>query len=904
MTTVTRERAREAVRLAEADPRKAATLATRVARQARVERDDEAAAIAARAYGLAVLHSKDVDRAIKSLRQAVAFGIRAGSVRVTAEARMTLAFALGDRGKATAAVHEIDAALRDLDGVEHARALAQKAAILHQVGQYDGALRFYRESLPILRRFKDEHWFNLVLMNRGLLHAQRQEFAAAESDLHQAEAFCEELGLDLSLGFVQQNLGLVHALRGDVIAALRYLDRAEDRLRAHGAQLGTLLADRTELLLSVRLAAEARETAEQAVLELRREKRLIALPEVRLLLARAASLLGDHAGARLEARRAGREFRRQQRPEGAELAQLMELACTRAGRMPVRASLGQVQAVVEAVAAAGFPSAAIEGRLLAADLAQRRRQPDRARIHLRTASQARRQGPAILRARGWYAEAKLRLVDGDRAGAARGLRAGLRTLDDHRDAFGASDLRARLAGHRTDLAELGLRIALQDGRPRRVFEWAERGRASHLLHRPARPPDDKELADLLAKLRLTVLDIDDARKAGQGTAALVRRQVKLERQIRDHSRTHGDDGRPRERRGPVRIAGLAEALGDRALLEYVQVDGELTAVSVVGGRLRLRRIGPAAEVRDLIERLQFALHRLLRGGAEGSRSAAVALLRHAARRLDAVLLGPMVEVADRPLVVVPTGSLQSMPWSLLPSCGGRPVAVTPSATLWHLASSRSADGTGHVAVAAGPDLPGARAEAVEVARIHHTAALVDPDATATAVLASLTGAGLGHLAAHGHLVSDNPLFSDLRLSDGPLVVYDLERLDLAPHTVVLAACDSGRSVVYAGDELLGLSATLLARGSTQLVASVLPVPDAETAPLMIALHRRLARGRPPAVALAEAQQEVADSVSAVAAAAGFVCLGAGFVAPPLARPVTPYLPSQPQASGKRTEVRA
>jgi CHAT domain-containing protein len=225
--------------------------------------------------------------------------------------------------------------------------------------------------------------------------------------------------------------------------------------------------------------------------------------------------------------------------------------------------------------------------------------------------------------------------------------------------------------------------------------------------------------------------------------------------------------------------------------------------------------------------------------------------------------------------VVPTGPLHSLPWSILPSCAGRPVVVAPSATLWYAA--RTVTPRGPALVAAGPGLAGARAEAGAIAGIHGCAPLLDDDATADAVLAALPAAGLAHLAAHGHLVPANPLFSSLLLADGPLVIHDLERLPRAPHTVVLAACDGGRSVVHTGDELLGLAAAFLARGSAQLVASVLPIPDAETTPLMVELHRGLAEGRPCATALADAQQAVRDEgPAALAAAAGFVCLGAGF----------------------------
>jgi CHAT domain-containing protein len=145
-----------------------------------------------------------------------------------------------------------------------------------------------------------------------------------------------------------------------------------------------------------------------------------------------------------------------------------------------------------------------------------------------------------------------------------------------------------------------------------------------------------------------------------------------------------------------------------------------------------------------------------------------------------------------------------------------------------------------------------------------------------AVLDALASADLVHLAAHGRLATEHPLFSSLLLHDGPLVVHDLDRLERVPRTVVLAACDSGRSVVCSGDELLGLGAAFIARGTARLVASVVPIPDAETAPMMAELHRLLAEGLPVAVALARAQEHVRHrDQAAMAAAAGFVCVGSG-----------------------------
>ena len=84
--------------------------------------------------------------------------------------------------------------------------------------------------------------------------------------------------------------------------------------------------------------------------------------------------------------------------------------------------------------------------------------------------------------------------------------------------------------------------------------------------------------------------------------------------------------------------------------------------------------------------------------------AASAMLQSAATTFDAQLLRPLAaQLRDRPLVVVPTGALQSIPWSVLPSCLGRPVTVSPSAALWNRAASRPGPEQGaEVVVVAGP----------------------------------------------------------------------------------------------------------------------------------------------------------------------------------------------------------
>jgi tetratricopeptide (TPR) repeat protein len=864
------EQAAAALRLADQDAGAAAPSAAAAVRRAGREGDHLARSVAERAWGRALLQTGDVHRAITHLYRSIGVAEQARAAELAGESRIPLAAALVQRGRPGQALREIDAAVAGLTGAGLARARAQRADVLHQTGRLTEAAAEYQVAVPLLRRAGDSLNLQRALVNRGIMHTERHAFAAAEADLLEAGRLADRLGRELAAGIIAENLGFLETLRGNVPAALDHLARAERMIGARGGQLGPLFLDRCELLLAVGAPAEAQEAAEHAVPAFERQRRGLLMPTARLLLAQSALLARDHATAVAQASHARRQFRRQQRDEWAELARLIQVRARLANGGPVRVPPAGLLTMVSTLDRSGWPAAALEARLAAAELLGRQGRADAAGELLREAARVRRRGPSTLRARGWYAEALLRAGGPDRRRAASAIRAGLRVLDEHGVALGAADLRAYSAVHRIELTELALRAALRDGRPHEVYAWAERGRASRLLPRPVRPPADPALADLLADLRATVREADRA-----STPRLVHRQIELERRVRDHSRRNGSAASTTPV-APIPVARLARALADHALVEFVTVDGDLFALTLVDGRLRRHDLGPLAAVADLVDRLPFALQQLTRRDTtSASRAAAGRLLTDAGARLDRLLLGPARHLADRPLVIVPTGPLHDVPWSILPSCAGRAVTVSPSATLWHTASNRPAGATaGMVAAVAGPGLAGAREEALAVAAIHGAAAYVDGRATVDAALDVLGSAELVHLAAHGRLAPDNPLFSSLRLHDGPLVVYDLERQDRVPHTVVLASCDSGRSMVCTGDELLGLGATFIARGTVQLVASVVPVPDAETAPLMTALHRELRAGRPAAEALAEAQRGSRDEgPRELAAAAGFVCVG-------------------------------
>ncbi len=109
-----------------------------------------------------------------------------------------------------------------------------------------------------------------------------------------------------------------------------------------------------------------------------------------------------------------------------------------------------------------------------------------------------------------------------------------------------------------------------------------------------------------------------------------------------------------------------------------------------------------------------------------------------------------------------------------------------------------------------------------------------------------------HLACHGAYRSDNPLFSTLRLADGALTVFDLERCKAMPRTMVLSACNVAMGASLQGGSLLGLASSLMTFGAGTIVAPLTPVSDERVVAVMSRLHAGLLDGREPAEALATA----------------------------------------------------
>src|SRR4051794_22874912 len=321
-----------------------------------------------RALGVAAMNLSEIEAALTHLRAAVVAGRRAGSRHAVGEARMGLASALVLRGQSGRALREMAAALPDLQGVEAMRARVQAAAILQELGRDDAALEELRRVLPALRQAGEVEWAARALSNRSLIHTGRRAFAAAEADLLDARRLCLDHDLDLLAAFAEQNLGWVKACRGDVPSSLRHYDAADERYRRLGLVEPSLLVDRAEVLLSVRLLTEARATAQAAVDAYRQQKRDVHLPEAQLLLSTVALVQGDTGTAGESAAAAVRGFRRLRRTNSVALARYACLQAEVATDL-TRVNPTRAAHVADELAAVGWKIPALEARVLAGRVA-------------------------------------------------------------------------------------------------------------------------------------------------------------------------------------------------------------------------------------------------------------------------------------------------------------------------------------------------------------------------------------------------------------------------------------------------------------------------------------------------------------------------------------------------------
>lgn len=759
----------------------------------------------------------------------------------------------------------------------------QRGLLLLRTGRWADALVQFTAAEPLLSA--DREMLAAVLLNRGVLHLNTGDVRRARSDLRNAGDIAVGAGLELIAAMSTHNLGYCELLSGDIPSALHLFDVAAAVYgRTAPGNMPVLETDRARALVAAGLASDAVGELDRAITAFRRQRLHQYCAEAELTRAQAALATGDLLAARRWSTAAIRRFRARKNEAWAALAELTRLraslafaqgtqgarsapATRRSGRMVHVAT--EAQHLAGCLRTFGLRADAALAELIAARaLIAAGRRDDAARRF--AAAGAARTLPLEVALFRRLVLAEFAVLDGHTGRALAELRGGLAMLHTRRGQLGSLDLQTGAAALGAELADKGLRQVLDRGSARQVFAWLERSRAQAFRLRPVRPPADPEEAAVLAELRQLSSLIRAAELNGTPDLSSVARRAELQRLVRQRSWQASGLG---EIVAETTVADVGQCLADngQVFAGILVREESMLAVTIKDEQVRLVHLGDFAPAAEAARRLTADLDALA-GRRLPSRLETVIResIQYQTKILTDQLVAPLLPAfGDSGAVIVPTGALAGIPWSLIPGLRGRPVTVAPSASSW-LAARRSARPAiaARPLLVAGPDLHHAIGEIRQIAAIYpDSRPLTGQEATVDATLRALDGAELAHLAAHGHHDRDNVLFSRIDLADGPLMAYDIQRLSTAPKQVVISACDVGRTVVRTGDEILGFTAALLHIGTPTVVSSVTRVADDAAVGVMTAYHRALRSGARPAEALAAASETEAFSP--------FVCFGSG-----------------------------
>lgn len=742
-------------------------------------------------------------------------------------------------------------------------AASQRALLLARRGSTAAAEEEFATAAKLLGG--DPELSGRVHVNRGVMRLQNGQPAAARLDFARGRELFDEAGNDLNRDKAGYNVGCTELLLGDLVTALRIIDDLGPRLAELGPVYQAMYqSDRAEVLIAAGLVSEG-QAALAAAAQAHAQRGLRQFQgEVELALARSL-LLTDPADAVRRARQAARRFRARGSESWALRADVVEVMGRVADGARDDRLLARTRDLVVALSEQGLVREEKVTRMHVARLHIRRGELGEAAAVLATVT-LKPDESVTTRLLHRELRADLARARGHVSRSLGHVRRGLAELHAWQSSFGSLDLQANLVGHGRQLAVDGLRMAVANGSAELVLEWSERARTLVSRVTPVRPPSDERVVAELAELRAL---LGQAPPSGTPEA---RRLGELREAIRHHSWFVGTGSEVVE---PVELsalqAGLADA--DAALVAYLMVQDKITAVVVTPSFAKVVDLGPQREIEAVLAGLGADLDMAAGDLPAGLRTAVVGSLQTRLGRLAETLVGPLLPlVDDRRLVLTPSGSLAGTPWTLLPGLAGRPLTIPQSATRWLSAPAHVSDPARTVGLVAGPRVERAAEEVTRAAACWPSATvLTGASATCSAVNRLAEDAQLLHVSAHGRHAPDNPLFSSLVLADGDWFGYDIDSVVAVPDTVVLSACELGRSSVRAGEEMVGMSAAWLHAGATHVIAAIGLLRDEVACEVLADLHQRLAAGAAPADALAAAS-EAARSLGP----APLVSFGRGF----------------------------
>ena len=854
---------------------------------------------------------------------------RLGNRHEIAKSLNALGLLAQDRGQLAEATQLLTEAVavaeaaRDSEYIVKAR--GNLGMVYQDLGEFDrarAALMAFRDAAAAMG---NETLLGNALNNLGMLETRVGDPDRAIAWLTDARAHYVPIdyipGLENSSG----QLGYAYAQRGELSKSLAYLDTALTIATAHG-----MSSEQTDdLQLMAQLYADAGD--HRHALDLLQRAHLLAdsmkmitkLGQVALTEAVVYNGMGNLSLARTWARKAVEL----QRTAGARMYELyaelfLAEVSQRAGdTSQASASLAAADSLTRTL---GWRVARIHFALGAARVADAARRPrdvlalldssDANRMFLTADEQAETEA---LRARAFL---QLR----QHATAAAAGRRAIAGFERIRRGLGTSSFRSYyLADRATAYSDLVIAL-LALGRVDEAFLVADQGRGRALVEHlgaAARelPPrvttrDGEEMERLLRRIdelveRLRIRDTigernrlpasadgPDARELFEARRTY---EALLERATRASSSSPNPDGQR------IDVSAIRQHLApDEALLEYLSTSDKLLLFVVT--RKQLRWIEIATGSFDLEEHV-----RLTRDLINSRNNAVDGPLHDLYDKLIAPAKSRGLLDGIRSLVIVPHAALTYLPFAALrqPTTGGtarylvQDFAITTitSASALPMLRNRLEVATDRGARVFAPfpgTLPSTADEAKTVGRqLAGSRVVLEKEATEPAIRDALARSRIVHIASHGVLNPDSPMFSNVEIAeptrlsdrrpdnDGRLETYEVLSMNVRSWLVFLSGCETALGYSWSNafnrrEDYATLAQSFLFAGARNVVATLWPIDDRGAAEFARSFYGSLSSSS-PSTALAAAQRNfiAGGRYSAPYYWAGYVLSGSGDSSP-------------------------
>ena len=731
-------------------------------------------------------------------------------------------------------------------GVQNNRELARSLLYLgscrQAVGEYDEALRMFKQALDVTGRSEQPDLAPVLFAMSSLYHGMGDYQKALEND-RKALNIAVESGITEAVAVARERLGEDYMVFGEYDRALEEFQQALAMYRSMGAKDNIAAS----LLRTgrVRFLMEKETEAEEALME---ADRLFAATGQPIGEAVCATALGELKKkqenldeAKKQFSRALAIYRKAKEQNGMALATL-SLAYLARDRDDMKSVLEHTRSVA---GLSSDPTTLWQLRYL--------------------------EGSALARLKK-FSDAQQALTDS------------ISILEDLRSRLETEALKSSFTGAGNKLGPYEEMIALlhRRGRHDEAFKYSERAKARSFLEQlgnrmltlsspqeQALLTREKTLSRRILQLSTRITQLKGGRHASevrnleQEMAAIEARHLAVVKQIRATSPEllslvnveSTGAGHIRRQLGKNEVL-LAYFVGENRVFSWVCTPDGITG--------RTASI-PRKKLRHKVEFLR---------GLITSRAPQRAI-RNMVKSLSKKLIKPVEDdIIGRKVYIVPHDVLHFLPFSLLTTTGKEHLLarshiryLPSSATLGFCRSKPKPTGETRALIMGNPDLdnttwdlPFAQEEATFVSEAFNSDVFLRKEAMEKHLKDKVSGYHLVHLACHGILDPVLPLNSSLKLvpgggEDGDLQVHEIYGLKLQSSLVVMSACQTALGKLTGGDEMVGLTRAFFYGGTPLIFSTLWSVSDVSTARLMQSFYRHL-KTLPAEEALREAQLEI------------------------------------------------